>query len=64
MALPKRKTSKSKSRMRKANKAISVPDLRPCPKCGAFSMPHRVCPSCLTYKGVEVMTKKVNVVEA
>jgi len=50
--------------MRMANKAIAVPDLRPCPKCGAFSMPHRVCPSCMTYKGVEVITKKVNVVEA
>lgn len=64
MALPKRKSSKSKSRMRMANKAISVPDLRPCPKCGAFSMPHRVCPSCLSYKGVEVLTKGAKVVEA
>ncbi|MFW6365425.1 MAG: 50S ribosomal protein L32 [Spirochaetota bacterium] len=63
MAVPKRKKSKSKSRMRQANKAIVVPNLRPCPKCGAYTMPHRVCPECMHYKGIVVAEKKVRVTE-
>lgn len=64
MAVPKRRKSKSKSRMRRANQAISIPNLRPCPRCGVYVLPHRVCPECMHYKGELIMEKKVNIAEA
>ncbi|MBL8022320.1 MAG: 50S ribosomal protein L32 [Leptospirales bacterium] len=50
MALPKRKTSLQKKRQRRANHAIGKPNLVGCKNCGAFIMPHRVCPTCGFYK--------------
>ena len=34
MAVPKRRTSKSKKRMRRTHYKAAVPTLNPCPKCG------------------------------
>lgn len=56
MAVPKRKKSKSKIRRRKAAHGGSLPALKPCPKCGAFHQPHRVCPACGFYRGRQVIT--------
>jgi large subunit ribosomal protein L32 len=64
VAVPKRKKSKSKVRMRRANVKIASPNLRPCPKCGAFVLSHKVCPECNTYKGRLIFEKKAPVVEA
>lgn len=50
MALPKKKTSKSKKGMRRAHQHVPVPNVIYC-SCGEPSLPHRVCPSCGTYKG-------------
>jgi len=50
--------------MRWAHEAIDVPNLRPCPNCGAYGLPHRVCPSCMQYKGKQVRLKKAVVTEA
>ena len=61
MAVPKRKKSKSKSRMRKSHHAIGKPNLRPCPSCGAYVIPHRVCPECGQYKGELVVEQKVKI---
>ena len=63
MAVPKRRKSKSKSRMRRSHHSLKVPNLRPCPKCGVYVMPHRVCPECGTYKGEIVIEKKVKIRE-
>ena len=51
MAVPKRRTSKSKKRMRRTHYKAAVPTLAPCPKCGEMRRPHRVCPNCGYYKG-------------
>jgi large subunit ribosomal protein L32 len=51
MALPKRKTSKSKSRKRRTHYKISPPALSMCPNCNELKAPHRVCPNCGYYKG-------------
>lgn len=59
MAVPKRKKSKSRIGMRRSHDAIGAPNLRPCPKCGAYSLPHRVCGECGYYKGKLVMEKEV-----
>ena len=58
MAVPKRRKSKSKSRMRRSHDAIGAPNLRPCPKCGTYGISHRVCAECGFYKGELVVEKK------
>ncbi len=56
MAVPKRKTSKSRRDMRRAHDAIrSTPALHKCPNCGEMKRYHRVCPSCGHYRGREVI---------
>jgi len=55
MGVPKRKTSKSKKRMRTASHKHKLVATMPCPKCGAPHRPHRVCPSCGTYNGRQVL---------
>ena len=55
MGVPKRKTSKRRNRMRVASHKKTILSAKPCPKCGEPHMPHRVCPSCGTYRGRQVM---------
>ncbi|MBG9982585.1 50S ribosomal protein L32 [Aerococcaceae bacterium DSM 111020] len=55
MAVPKRKTSKSKKRMRRTHKKLNVPGMTACPQCGEFKLSHRVCPSCGNYDGKQVV---------
>ncbi len=54
MAVPKKKTSKSKRDMRRAHDSIVSPGLSVCPQCKETKLPHRACPSCGTYKGKDV----------
>lgn len=56
MAVPKKKTSKSKKNMRRSHDAVSAPGISICPQCHEPKMPHRVCLSCGTYKGKEVIS--------
>ncbi len=60
MAVPFRRTSKTKKRMRRTHLKKEVGALTKCPKCGATLRPHRACPKCGNYKGKEV----VNVVKS
>lgn len=55
MAVPKKKTSKSKKNMRRAHDAISPAGISTCPNCKEPKLPHRVCAACGTYKGKEVI---------
>lgn len=57
MAVPKKKTSKSKKNMRRAHDAISAPNTSTCPQCQEPKLPHRACANCGTYKGKEVISK-------
>lgn len=54
MAEPKKRKSKSRTRMGRAHHALSAPNLSPCPQCGDPKEPHRVCPSCGHYRGRQV----------
>jgi large subunit ribosomal protein L32 len=52
MAVPKKKTSKAKSRSRRASAwRLSAPSRSTCPRCGAVKQPHRVCANCGWYHG-------------
>jgi large subunit ribosomal protein L32 len=43
--------------MRRAyNSVLKLPQVSTCPQCGEPYMPHRVCPSCGTYKERQVLT--------
>lgn len=55
MAVPKSKKSKSKKNTRRAHDSISAPGISICPQCQEPKQPHRVCASCGTYKGKEVI---------
>ncbi len=58
MAVPFRKTSKTRKRMRRTHYKISANEMTKCPNCGETIRPHRVCTNCGTYKGKEVMKKE------
>lgn len=55
MAVPKRKTSKSKARSRKRSHSKPLAATGLCTECGAPRELHRVCPSCGYYGGKQVM---------
>ena len=60
MAVPKKKTSKSRKNMRRAHDSLTSPSTSVCPQCKSTKLPHRVCPSCGTYKGKEVIDLSKN----
>jgi len=55
MAVPKQKSSKGRTRRRRANKNLSVKNLVKCSHCGKPTLPHQVCPNCGFYKNREVV---------
>ncbi|MFN4895605.1 MAG: 50S ribosomal protein L32 [Pseudomonadota bacterium] len=58
MAVPKKRTSRSKRDMRRSHHALSRTYAIVCPKCAEPVLPHRACASCGSYRGKEVVTTK------
>ena len=59
MAVPKRRTTRSKSKMRRQqHDKVTAPSIVACSNCGEPTVPHRVCASCGHYKGQVVIAKK------
>jgi large subunit ribosomal protein L32 len=58
MAVPKRKTSKSKRDKRRTHQKLDAPNLATCPQCGEAVVPHHACSSCGSYKGRTVIETK------
>ena len=50
MAVPKRRTSRSRRDKRRSHHALAQPARADCPQCGAPRLPHRVCGSCGFYR--------------
>lgn len=51
MPVPKKKKSKSKTRMGRASAwQLDAPARSVCPRCGAAKLPHTVCSGCGWYK--------------
>lgn len=51
MAVPKRRKTRSKMRMRRAHWRIEAPTYSECSQCRQPKLPHRVCPNCGYYAG-------------
>jgi len=57
MAVPKRRTSKARKRIRRSHHALATPGKARCKRCGQPTLPHTVCDNCGYYKGVAVIEK-------
>jgi len=56
MAVPKYRTSASKGRMRRNHwKKMGALATSECPHCHETKLPHRVCPRCGYYNGMEIV---------
>jgi len=51
MAVPKRKLSMSRKRLRGGHHSAAGMATQPCSRCSAPKLSHRVCPSCGYYAG-------------
>ena len=58
MAVPFRKVSKTRKRMRRSHNALEIVGTTKCNNCGAVIKPHRVCKACGTYRDREVISKE------
>jgi large subunit ribosomal protein L32 len=55
MAVPKQKQSHARTTQRRSQHKALVPATNSCPQCNSPRLPHRVCPTCGTYKGRTVV---------
>ena len=55
MAVPKRKLSKSRKRLRRGHDKAAVIAHQACPRCGSAKLPHRVCSTCGYYRGKKMV---------
>ena len=63
MAVPKQKQSHARTAKRRAQHKITPPRTAACPGCGAPRIQHRVCPSCGTYGGRQVVAPRADAAE-
>lgn len=55
MAVPKRRTSKSKIRQRRSQDGVTLPSRIKCSRCGTVKEPHTICDVCGYYRGKPVI---------
>lgn len=55
MAVPKRRTSKMKKRLRRSGNRWRAPKLNVCPECGSAVRSHTACSACGYYKDRQVL---------
>lgn len=55
MAVPQRRISKTRKRLRRTHFKLSVTGLVTCPQCGVMIKAHHVCPKCGYYAGKAVL---------
>lgn len=54
MAVPQRRTSKTRKALRRTHIKLATPGLVACTNCGEMIKSHRVCPHCGFYGGKKV----------
>jgi len=57
MAVPFRRTSKTRKNKRRTHFKLAVPGMVKCSECGELKLAHRVCKECGSYKGQDVLNK-------
>ena len=55
MAVPKKKTSKSRRDMRRSHHALKANAHMECPNCGELKRPHNICGECGHYNDQEIL---------
>lgn len=55
MAVPKKRISKQRKRKRRGHDRAVAVGVVTCPRCKDPKLPHRVCPSCGTYRNKQVV---------
>lgn len=55
MAVPQRRISKTRKRLRRTHFKLEVSGLVTCPNCGEMIKSHRVCPKCGYYAGKQTL---------
>ena len=59
MAVPKKRTSKSRKGMRRAHDFLKhTAASEDCPTCGELKLRHHVCGSCGAYRGLQMVEPK------
>ena len=59
-AQPKKKTSKVRSKTRRANQRATLPRLVLCAKCKTPKLPHHICPECGYYGRAKIISTKLD----
>ncbi|MFD2116869.1 50S ribosomal protein L32 [Paenibacillus yanchengensis] len=57
MAVPQRRTSKTRRDKRRTHFKLALPGMIKCEQCGEFKMSHRVCKVCGYYKTKEIISQ-------
>lgn len=60
MAVPKRKTSKSRRNKRRTHYKAAMPAVATCSNCGEPIRPHNICQKCGFYNGKQEIVIKEN----
>ncbi len=55
MAVPKKKTSRSRRDTRRSHDRAKMPNVVMCPQCHEPTLTHRVCAKCGTYRGKTII---------
>ena len=58
MAVPKKKTSSARKRMRRSHHGLDKINIVVDPKTGEYKLPHHMCDADGTYNNRQVITKK------
>lgn len=58
MAVPKKKTSKSRRDMRRSHHHLASINTSECSNCGLQKLPHHICQGCGHYNGRQVLKIK------
>ncbi|HMS45527.1 MAG TPA: 50S ribosomal protein L32 [Alphaproteobacteria bacterium] len=64
MAVPKKKTSKSRRDQRRSHHALTAVLAVECSNCGELKKPHHICPHCGHYDGKAVVQSKTEATPA
>jgi large subunit ribosomal protein L32 len=63
MAVPKKKTSKSRRDMRRSHHKLSPVQVSECSNCGSYKLPHHLCEGCGHYNGRLIVSRKNEVTD-